>query len=120
MSDTDDIAAVAAHELQHLSYSGKNIAYVISDEKTTDKIAQLLGKAIGKPDLKWIDFKDEDNTGGMIQAGVPAAMAEGLTEMGGAMRSGEMQAHFNKHRPTSFNKTKLEDFVPTFAAVYAN
>ena len=120
MSDTDDIAEVAAHELQKLSYHGKNIAYVISDEKTPEKIAQILGKAIGKPDLKWVDIKDEDTIAGMIQAGVPTEMAKSLTEMGVAMRTGQMAAHFNKHRPTRFHKTKLEDFAPTFAAVYAN
>ena len=119
MSDTDDIAEVAAHELQNLSYHGKNQAYVISDEKSTDKIAQILGKAIGKPDLKWVDFSDADNTGGMLQAGVPAELAKNYTEMGAAMRSGEMASHFKKHRPTRFHKTKLEDYAPTFAAIYA-
>ena len=52
--------------------------------------------------------------------GVKAAeLAKNYTEMGAAMRSGEMASHFKKHRPTRFHKTKLEDYAPTFAAIYA-
>ena len=118
MVSPDDIAEVAAHELQHLSHTGKNIAYVISDERTYPEIAKVLGKAIGKPDLQWVEFSDADNTGGMLQAGIPQEVANNYTEMGTAMRSGEMAAHFNKNRPKHFHKTKLEEFAETFAAMY--
>lgn len=118
MVSPDDIAEVAAHELQHLSYKGKNIAYVVSDERTYPEIAKVLGKAIGKPDLQWVEFSDADNTGGMLQAGIPSEIAKNYTEMGTAMRSGEMAVHFNKYRPKHFHKTKLEEFAETFAAMY--
>lgn len=56
----DDIAEVAAAELSALDFEGKSIRYVVGEEKTTDEIATVLGAAIGKPDLKWVDFSDED------------------------------------------------------------
>ena len=116
---TDDIAEAAAEELLALSFTGKSIRYITSDEKTTDEIAAILGKAIGKPELPWINFKDEDTIGGMIQAGLPEEIAQNYAEMGAAMRSGEMASDYNANRPEVFGKTKLEAFAMVFAAIYA-
>ena len=79
----------------------------------------ILGKAIGKPDLPWIDLKDEDLRAGMVQAGLPEEIAKNYTEMGAAMRSAEMASDYNLHRPAVFGKTKLEAFATVFAAIYA-
>jgi len=115
---TDDIADAAAEELLELSFKGKSIRYVIGDEKTTNQVAVILGKAIGKPELPWIDFKDEDTFAALVQAGLSEEIAENYAEMGAAMRSGEMTSEYNSNKPTVFGKTKLEAFAPVFAAVY--
>ena len=115
----DDIAEAAAEELLGLSFSGKSVRYVTSDEKTTDEVASILGKAIGKPELPWINFKDENTVAGMTQAGLPQEIAENYAEMGAAMRSGEMASDYLLHRPDVFGKTKLEAFAPVFAAIYS-
>jgi len=114
-----DIAEVASEELLKLSFKGKSIRYIASDEKTTNEVAAILGKAIGKPELPWVNFKDEETLGGMLQAGVPEEIAKNYAEMGAAMRSGEMDSDYLKNKPTEFGKTKLETFTPVFAAVYA-
>jgi len=119
VADTSDIADVAAEELLHLSFEGKSVKYIISDEKTTDEVAAILGKAIGKPDLKWVNFTDADTLGGMLQNGVPEDVAKNYAEMGAAMRSGEMAADYNKSRAATFGKRNLETFAPVFAAAYA-
>jgi uncharacterized protein YbjT (DUF2867 family) len=115
-----DIADVAAEELLGLSFKGKSIRYIASDEKTTNEVAAILGKEIGKPELPWVNFKDEETLGGMLQAGVPEEIAKNYAEMGAAMRSGEMDSDYLKNKPTEFGKTKFEAFAPVFAAVYAN
>jgi len=115
----DDIAEAAAEELLGLSFSGKSVRYITSDEKTTVEVAAILGKAIGKPELPWINFKDEDTIAGMIQAGLSQEIAENYAEMGAAMRSGEMASDYTLHRPSVFGKTKLEAFAPVFAAIYS-
>ena len=115
----DDIAEVAAEELLGLTFKGKSVRYIASDEKTTHEVAAILGKAIGKPELPWINFKDEDTLAGMLQAGVPQEIAENYAEMGAAMRSGEMTSDYLKNKPAIFGQTKLEAFAPVFAAVYA-
>lgn len=119
ITDTDDIAALAAEELSSLSFEGKSVQYIVSDEKTTDEIAAIFGKAIGKPDLKWVNFSDADSLAGMLQNGVPEENAKNYVEMGAAMRSGEMAAEYKKSRSATFGKNKLESFAPVFAAAYA-
>jgi uncharacterized protein YbjT (DUF2867 family) len=113
-----DIAEVAAEELMNLSFSGKSIRYIASDERTTDELAAVLGKVIGKNDLHWVNFSDEESFAGMQQAGVPDEIARNYAEMGAAMRSGEMFSDYNANRPQSMGKTKLEDFAQYFADVY--
>ena len=113
-----DIADVAAEEMLNLDFKGKSIRYVVSDEKTTEEVAAILGKAIGKPELPWVNFKDEETVAGMIQAGVPQEIADNYAEMGGAIRSGEMISEFLQNKPSAFGKTKLADWAPVFASVY--
>lgn len=113
-----DIAEVAAEELMNLSFTGKNVRYVASDERTTTEIAAALGKVIGKNDLPWINFTDEESFAGMQQAGVPDEIASNYTEMGAAVRNGEMFSDYNVNRPATLGKTKLEDFAQYFAEVY--
>jgi len=117
---TGDIADAAAEELMTLSVKGKSIRYVVSDEKTPKEVASVLGKAIGKSDLTWVNFKDEEALGGMVQAGLPEEVAREYVEMGAAMRTGQMAAEYNENRPTVFGKTKLKDFAPVFAEVYTH
>lgn len=114
----EDIAEVAAEELLQLNFRGKSVRYVISDERTTREIAAVLGKAIAKPDLPWVNFTDKETLSGMLQAGVPEEIARNYTEMGAAMRSGEMISEYLKNKPAKLGKTKLEDFAQIFAQVY--
>jgi len=117
-SHPNDIAETAADALLNLAFKGHSAQYLASDERTTGDIAKTLGKAIGKPELPWIGFTDEQAYGGMTQAGLPEKMAHNYTEMGSAMRSGKMWEDFPKHRSQKFGKTKLEDFSKEFAAAY--
>jgi hypothetical protein len=119
IADTGDIADAAAEELLNLSFTGKSVSYVISDEKTTDEVAEVLGKAIGKPDLKWVNFTDADTLGGMLQNGVPEDVAKNYAEMGSAMRSGEMASEYRSSKSVKFGRTRLEKFAPAFAAAYS-
>jgi uncharacterized protein YbjT (DUF2867 family) len=112
-----DIADVAFEELSNLNFTGHSIRYIASDERTTDEIASVIGNAIGKPDLKWVVFSDEDALNGMIQAGLPEEVAKNYQEMNMSAQSGKMTEDYWKHRP-ALSKTKLEEFAKTFAAIY--
>lgn len=105
-----DIAQVALHELLNLDFTGKRIRYIVSDERTGPEIAQVIGEAVGKPDVPWVVFTDEQNKQGLLQAGLNGEVAANYTEMGAAMRTGIMQEDYEQNRST-LEKTKLEDFA---------
>lgn len=111
-----DIALAIAEEIQH-SFTGKSIRYVTSDVRTPAAVAKILGTAIGKPDLKWVEFTDEQAYDGMIQAGLPAELARNYVEMGNAINSGVLWEDFKLNQP-EFSAIKLEDFAKEFAAAF--
>lgn len=113
-----DIADAAAEELLNLNFSGHSIRYIASDERTTGDVAKVLGTAVGKPDLPWVEFNDADTLGALKGAGLPEEIAKNYTEMGSAIRNGSMQEDYWKHRPESLGKIKLENFAQQFAGAY--
>ncbi len=112
-----DIADAAAEELLNLSFTGHSIRYIVGDEKSGADIAKVIGEAINKPGLPWIVFSDGQSLEGAIQAGLNEEVAKNYTEMGSAIRSGEMSAEYNQNKP-SFSKIKLADFAKEFAQAF--
>jgi len=112
-----DIAAVAAQELQG-SFVGKSHRYVISDELEVAEIVKTIGAAIGKPEMTWVQFSDEETFSGMTGSGMSEAIARTYVEMGTAINSGILFEDFEAHKPKVWGSTKLTDFVVEFAAVY--
>ena len=118
LADPNDIAEVAFEELSNLNFTGHSVRYIGSDERSTADIAKTIGTAIGKPQLPWVTFTDEQAYGGMMQMGLPENAAKNYAEMGHAMHDGSMFEDYWKHHPDKLGKTKLEDFAKTFAAIY--
>jgi len=117
VADSIDIAAAAAEELLELNFNAHSIRYVASDETGTDEIATVIGKAIGKPNLVWIKFTDEEVLRGMQQSGITKEIAGELVEMFAALDNGRFLEDYWKHRPQS-GTVKLEDFAKVFAKAY--
>ena len=113
----EDIAKVATEELLNLSFTGHSVRYIAGDEVTGEKIATTLGDAIKKDSLPWVVFSDEQNLEGMLQAGLSEEVAKNYTEMGKAMRTGEMNEDYNKNKP-ALSTIKLTDFAKEFAAAF--
>lgn len=111
----EDIAAAAAKHLLRLDFSGHSHEYVSGDVRTFSEIAQEIGKAVGKENLPWIVFSDEDTLAAMLQAGLPKTNADGYLEMGQAIRSGILQEDFFASGAQPQGKVKLEDFAKMFA-----
>jgi uncharacterized protein YbjT (DUF2867 family) len=112
-----DIASVAAEELLSLKFTGHSVRYIAGDERTTDDIAKVLGSAIGKPELPWVTFTDDQALQGMLQAGLPQEIALNYRDMGQVIHNGKMFEDYWKNRP-ELSKTKLEDFAKVFAGAY--
>ena len=112
-----DIAAAAVEEIE-ANTKGKKIRYVASDERTCNEIAQILGKAIGKTDLKWVTITDEQMQNGMEANGIPPSVAACFVEMFGACHNGLLNKDYDLHKPKTMGKVKLEDFAKEFAAAF--
>lgn len=111
-----DIAAVIAEEVEK-PFEGREIRYIASEEISPDEIAAILGKAIGKTDLKWITVTDEEMLNGMIGAGMNPKTAKGFVEMNAARGNGLLYEDYRQHTPILGN-VKLKDFAEQFAAAY--
>lgn len=112
----EDIATAAAEELQEAS--GESIRYIVSDVRKPSDVAQVLGLAIDKPELPWVEFTDEQAFVGMTQAGLPEEIAGLYLEMGVGLRSGKIQEDFLSNNKIVDGKTKLEDFAKEFASKF--
>ncbi|NCD70773.1 NAD(P)H-binding protein [Mucilaginibacter agri] len=111
-----DISLAAAEELQ--ASPGQKMRYVVSDVRTANETAQIIGKAIGKPDLKWLAFTNEQMADGMEKSGVPAHVIPNFVEMGASMHSGILYKDYEAHNPASMGKVKIEDFAKEFASAF--
>ncbi|GEP95521.1 NAD(P)H-binding protein [Chitinophaga cymbidii] len=111
-----DIAAVITEEMEK-PFSGRTVRYIASDEVSPNEIAQVLGEATGKTDLKWTAIADEQLLNGMLAAGMNAEVAKGFVEMQASQRSGVVYEDYYRNRPV-LGKIKLTDFAKDFAAAY--
>jgi uncharacterized protein YbjT (DUF2867 family) len=116
---TKDIAAAAAKRLLNLDFHGNTVEYVLGQRDVSyNEMATLLGRAIGKPDLKYVQFPYEDAKNAMVQSGMVSANVAGLYNgLAEAMNGGTA---LNVHQRTAANTTptSIEAFAHTFAHVY--
>jgi uncharacterized protein YbjT (DUF2867 family) len=113
-----DIADIAAKALADESYLGRGFSYIASDEKTPSEIVSMIGKAIDKPQLRWVERTDTEEFDELVYIGLPEETARNYTEMGAAMRSGEMNADYFRSRPVMAGWRTFESFMPDFTAAY--
>jgi uncharacterized protein YbjT (DUF2867 family) len=114
-----DIAAAAAEELTRPAAAGRTIRYVASDERTQDEVAQVLGAAIGRPDLRWVAFTDEQMQANLLQKGLPASVVADIVDIYASMSNGTLGEDYAQHKP-ALGKVKLEEFAQEFAAAFRN
>jgi uncharacterized protein YbjT (DUF2867 family) len=114
---TIDIATVVAEEITK-PIMGRKVRYVTSDELSCNEVASVLGKAIGKPDLKWEIITNEQMQNGMVTIGMASHNAKGLVEMNASMHDGVFFEDYKLNKPI-FGKVKLEDFAKEFAVTFS-
>jgi len=119
MSHPADIAEAAADALHTLSFKGKNIRYIVSDKKNGKEIAGILGAAVGRPDLKWVQFPDEQLLEGLLQNGFSRDAAQHyIVDMGIAIREGILDEHYRQNQHDVFGRRSFSGFAREFADIY--
>ncbi len=119
MIATRDIGAVAAHALLGLAFRGKQ-TQELQGQRDLDytEATTIIGKAIGKPDLAYIQGPENQLRGALVQMGMSENMAGLILEMAGALNSGHMRAleprNASTTTPTSFETFVADTFVPAY------
>jgi uncharacterized protein YbjT (DUF2867 family) len=117
---TNDIAEAATEKLLNLNFIGFEKGFVSgAKDYTMPEIATILGNAIGKPDLSYVSFSNDDAKAGMVQSGLPETVAAGYVELFDALNQGTYLNDYTR-TPENTTKTTVEDFAPEFAAAYIN
>ena len=114
-----DIAHAIAEEVLAPAESVTKVRYVLSDQRTCDEVASVLGAAISKPDLQWATFSDEETRHSLLESGMPVDAVVATVEFGAALHSGALTSDYGDAPVGAFGKTKLEDFARgEFAAAF--
>lgn len=114
-----DIGAFAADALLSLAFRGKQTQELLGQRDIAyTEVAGVIGKAIGKPDLKYTQLPDEQIRPAMVQMGMSGQVAGLILEMAAALNSGYMRAleprTSQNTTPTSLETFVAEEFVPAY------
>lgn len=115
---TQDIAAYAAKRLLAMDFKGKGIQYLLGQREVTyNEIAKVFGKAIGKPDLAYVEFPYEGLKQALLGMGASESFADSMNTFVQKLNEGKVAADA-KRTPESTTPTTIEEFAKTFAHVY--
>jgi uncharacterized protein YbjT (DUF2867 family) len=118
MVATKDIGEKAAEFLDWLEFKGHQaFDFTGPKEYTLTEMTSALGKAIGKPDLAYVQFPLEDVKKGMLGSGMKPGTVDLMIEMYKAGNEGKLhptQPLTGKNR----GQTPVEEFAKVFAGVY--
>ena len=115
---TQDIAAYAAKRLLSMDFKGKGIQYLLGQREVTyNEIAKVFGKAIGKPDLAYVEFPYEGLKQALLGMGASESLADSMNTFVEKLNEGKVSADA-KRTPESTTPTTIEEFAKTFAHVY--
>lgn len=118
MTASRDIGAVVAEILAE-GFSGRSIRYVLGPKDySMAEATAILGAAIGRPDLKYVEFPEADARQGMIGAGLSPSVADEFLEMNRAFNNGLIKGE--PRSATNTTPTTLEEFAKSvFAPAFA-
>jgi uncharacterized protein YbjT (DUF2867 family) len=119
MVATKDIADEAARLLLAKTLSGHTVRYLLGPrDLTMTEATRILGRAIGKPDLRYIQFPEEEARKAMSGMGMSDSAIEALLEMQRGFNAGRIRPT-QERNASNTTPTTLEEFAETvFAQSY--
>jgi uncharacterized protein YbjT (DUF2867 family) len=111
MIATRDIGAAAADSLLKLDFSGKRTQELLGQRDITyTETAKIIGAAIGKPKLAYVQLPYDQVIQAMIQMGMSKNLATLICEMAEALNTGHMRP-LEPRSPANTTSTSFEQFV---------
>lgn len=119
MIATQDIGAFAAEALLKLDFTGKQSTELHGQRDLSyAEAAAIIGKAIGKPGLTYVQAPDEQLRPALMQMGMSGNVADQILELAAALNSGHVRAleprSARNTTPTSYETFVAEEFVPEY------
>ncbi len=116
-----DIAAFAAGALAARDWTGFKVQELLGPRDLSyDEATRILGAAIGKPDLAYVQFPYADYSAALQQAGLSKSVADLYAEMEKAFDDGIVTAVEGRNAanttPTTFEQFAREVLAPAYAA----
>jgi uncharacterized protein YbjT (DUF2867 family) len=116
MVATQDIAEATTKLLCEETFTGQTVRYLLEPrDLTMSEATRLLGEAIGKPELKYMRFPEEDARKAMARMGMSPSVVEAMPEMAQGFNAGAI-VPTQKRSPENSTKTTLEEFARTLFA----
>lgn len=119
MIATRDISAAAAETLLKLDFRSHQTRELLGQRDISyNEVAGIIGKAIGKPDLAYVQLPDEQVRAAMLQLGMSPNVADLLLELSAALNTGHVVAleprSAQNTTATSYETFVAEEFVPQY------
>ena len=119
-----DIGAYAAERLHARDFSGSSVQELHGQRDISMKeVAAVVGNAIGKPKLGYMQVPFLMLEPALVQTGLPKATAALMIEMWKSMNSGALQLHEPRNAknttPTSIETFVTEVFAPAYSSMTA-
>ena len=118
MIATRDVAAAAAQALTARDWSGFVIRELLGPRDYTHAEAtSIIGKAIGRPDLPYVQMPYADAVGALVGAGLSENVASTYVEMARSFNEGRVKS-LEGRKASNTTATRLEDFAADLARAY--
>lgn len=119
MIATRDIGAAAADALFALDFKSHQSRELLGPgEITMSEVASVIGKLVGKADLKYMHLPQDQVRAAMLEMGMSPDLVSLILEMSTALNTGHMKALEARNprntTPTSFKTFAEEEFVPEY------
>ena len=110
MVDTRDVAKIAAAHLANLDFVGKSVHAVMGPrDYTYREFTSIIGHAIGKPELPYVQVPVEQAKQVFLGNGFSEDFVDNLLGMATAIKTGFM--NYQKRDPSTTTLTTAEEFV---------
>ena len=119
MIATGDIAAVAADLMEQGGFNGKSGRELLGPgDLTMQDATTAIGRAIGKDDLKYVQFPDENVRAAMLGLGMSGSVVDEMIEMYRGMNEGIVRG-LEERSAENTTPTTIDEFAVTiFAPAY--
>lgn len=118
MIATRDIAARVVKHLITRDYSGKSVKDLLGQrDLTLNGAIAILGRRIGRPDLKYVQLPNEEAARWMVAQGISSDVSRLLVEMNRGLNDG-LFAVGRQRTAENTTPTTIEEFADTFAAAF--